>query len=113
MGGKKGKKSKKSKKTDGDDEKKEDVEESKVELPSYGWIKITLRLCNSPTPQFNLFDVYMLSSQRVMMVHKKIVDHHGRIENIKVFNRDPTQFIAEAKAKEEARIKAQKEAERA
>ena len=48
-----------------------------------------------------------------MMLHKKIVEYHGRIENVKVFNRDPTQFILEAKEKEEARIKALKEAEKA
>ena len=48
-----------------------------------------------------------------MMLHKKIVEYHGRIENVKVFNKDPTQFILEAKEKEEARIKALKEAEKA
>ena len=47
---KKGKKSKKSKKTDGDEDKKEDVEEAKIELPSFGWIKITVS--NIPTPLY-------------------------------------------------------------
>ena len=55
----------------------------------------------------------MLTSQRVMMIQKKIVDHHGRIENVKVFNKDPTPFIKEAKEREEARIKAEKDAEKA
>ena len=48
-----------------------------------------------------------------MMIHKKIIDHHGRIENVKLFDKDPTGFIREAKEREEARIKAEKEAERA
>ena len=48
-----------------------------------------------------------------MMLHKKIVDHHGRIENVKLFDKDPTVFIAEAKQREEDRIKALKEAEKA
>ena len=55
----------------------------------------------------------MLTSQRVMMIHKKIIDYHGRVDNVKLFNKDPTTYIAEAKQKEEARLKAIKEAERA
>ena len=50
-------------------------------------------MCNAPTPEFNWFEVYMLTSQRVMMIQKKIVDHHGRVENVKLFNNDPTPFI--------------------
>ena len=48
-----------------------------------------------------------------MMLHKKIVEWHGRIENVRVFNKDPTMFIKEAREKEEQRIKALKEAEKA
>ena len=48
-----------------------------------------------------------------MMIQKKIVDHHGRVENVKLFNCDPTPFIKEAKQREEDRIKAEKEAEKA
>ena len=55
----------------------------------------------------------MLTSQRVMMIHKKIIEYHGRIENVKVFDKDPTPFIQAAKEAEEARLKAIKEAERA
>ena len=39
---------------------------------------------------YNWYDVYMLTSQRVMMLHKKIIEYHGRIENVKVFDKDPT-----------------------
>ena len=48
-----------------------------------------------------------------MMIQKKIIDHHGRVENVKLFNVDPTHFIQEAKQKEEDRIKAEKEAAKA
>ncbi len=48
-----------------------------------------------------------------MMIHKQIIDHHGRVENVKLFDKDPTIFIKEAKEREEARIKAEKEAEKA
>ena len=130
--GKKGKKGKK-KAAEGDEEQKNENEELKVSLPKYGWIKITvseictllpdfvfliyfckkqLRLCNAPTPQYNWFEVFMLTSQRVMQVHKQIIDHHGRIENVKLFNVDPTNFIKEAKQREQQRILDEKEAEK-
>ena len=48
-----------------------------------------------------------------MMVQKKIIDHHGRIENIKLFNCDPTHMIKMAKDREEERVKKEKEAEKA
>ena len=47
------------------------------------------------------------------MIKKQVVDHHGRVENVKIFNVDPTPFIRAAKAEEEARIKAEQEAEKA
>ena len=49
-----------------------------------------LRLCAPPVRDYNWYDVYMLTSQRVMMLHKKIIEYHGRIENVKVFDKDPT-----------------------
>lgn len=47
------------------------------------------------------------------MVKKKIVDHHGRVENVKLFNTDPTPARNEARRKEEERAKAIKDAEKA
>lgn len=41
------------------------------------------------------------------MINSRIVDHHGRIENIKLFNVDPTPYIALAKEKEIQRVKAE------
>ena len=41
-GGKKGKKKDKKKTADGDEETKNENEELKVDLPKYGWIKITV-----------------------------------------------------------------------
>ena len=79
-------------------------------LVSFFW---QLKLVNSPTPEINTFDVFMLTSQKVFMVKKKIVDHHGRVENVKLFNCDPTPFRVEAKRKEEERAKAIKDAEKA
>jgi len=96
------KSSKKKKAVDPDaEEKKAEAEEFKVVMPKYGWIKITvsteskhllkqvtnpiafvfeqLRLCAAPTPQYNHFTVYMLSTARVMMIHRNIVEHHGRV----------------------------------
>ena len=47
------------------------------------------------------------------MIHKKIIENHGRVENVKLFNKDPTGFIKEAKEKEAARLQAIKDAEKA
>ena len=41
------------------------------------------------------------------------MDHHGRIENVKLFNVDPTPYIKEAKQREEDLAKAEKDAEKA
>ena len=89
-GKKKGAKKGKKKTGDGDEEAKNENEELKVSIPKFGWIKITvstwrnilllmafnlmimfrlqLKLCNAPTPEYNWFDIYMLTSQRVMMI---------------------------------------------
>ena len=81
-GGKKGKKGAKKKVAEGDEEAKNENEELKVAIPKFGWIKITvstpsllrlffwltrwlrlqLKLCNAPTPEYNWFDIYMLTS---------------------------------------------------
>ena len=39
-----------------------------------------------------------------MMIRQKIIDHHGRVENIKLFDKDPTPLIKEAE--EQARQRA-------
>jgi len=46
------------------------------------------------------------------MINSRIIEHHGRIENIKLFNVDPTPYIKEAKEKEIERVKAVQEAAR-
>lgn len=45
-----------------------------------------------------------------MMLHKKIIEYHGRIENVKVFNKDPTPYIQAAEEKKAERAKALKAA---
>ena len=92
-GGKKSKKDKE-KGAEGEEEKKEESADTIVPLPKYGWIKIKvsqvkscnlssntvfttngiwfslqLRLCNAPTPQYNWFDIFMLTCQKVRMIH--------------------------------------------
>ena len=44
--GKKGKGAKKKKTTEGDEEAKNENEELKVNLPTYGWVKITVSFIN-------------------------------------------------------------------
>ena len=42
------------------------------------------------------------------MVKQKIIDHHGRVENIQLYDKDPTVFKKEAEALEKAKEKEQK-----
>ena len=55
----------------------------------------------------------MLSTARVMMIHRNIVEHHGRVQNVKLFDKDPTNFINAAKEREEQRARLMKELEKA
>ena len=83
------KKAAKAKKEDGDDEPKEENPAFTVNLPQYGWIRLTLILCDSPTPKFNEFKVVLRSSDRVLELKKVIADRHGRVDNVRFYNVDP------------------------
>ena len=92
MGGKK--KSKKGKK--GKKEKGEKVEKVTVinpifncKLPHFGWIRVTLCLCDPPVPKFNVFKVIMRSNHGVAEIKKHIVNMHGRVEDVCLYSRDP------------------------
>lgn len=90
MGGKKKKKKgKSSKKKKEDDGEKEEKEEFVVQMPSYGWIRLQLKLCDPPFTNTNTFRTVMRSNQSMMDVKKRIIDYHGRIENIVLYNIDP------------------------
>lgn len=91
MGGKKkGKKKKKKEKKEDDDENKDEVNEDFIiKLPSYGWIRLWLKLCDPPTPLYNNFRTIMRSNQSLLDVKSRIIDFHGRIENINLYNTDP------------------------
>lgn len=92
MGGKKKKKGgkKKKEKKEGEEGDKDEVNpEFIVNLPSYGWIRLWLKLCDPPTQQYNTFRTIMRSNQSLTDVKKRIVDFHGRIENINLYNTDP------------------------
>jgi len=91
MGGKKKKKkSKKAKK-----EKKEGDEDEEpnplfiVTLPTYGWIRLELHLCDPPTEKYNKFRVCMKTDDRILEVKDRVVNYHGCIENLNVYNKDP------------------------
>jgi len=90
MGGKKKKKGKKKKaeKKEGDDDD-EVKEEFVVKLPNYGWIRLHLKLCDPPSEMYNSFRTIMRSNHSMMDVKKRIIDYHGRIENINMYNTDP------------------------
>ena len=91
MGGKKKKKkSKKAKKEkvegEGDDEPNPLFI---VTLPVYGWIRLELRLCDPPTEKYNMFRVCMKTDDRILEVKDRVVNYHGRVENMNIYNKDP------------------------
>ena len=49
-----------------------------------------------------MFDTHMLTNSKIMMVKRKIAEHHGRVEDIKIFNIDPGPFWKEEKDRKEA-----------
>lgn len=86
---KKGKaKKKKEKKEKGSDDEEE---QGKIEinLPQYGWIRIELRLCDPPVAKYNSFKVVMRSHDRILELKKRIIDFHGCVDDIHIFNKDP------------------------
>ena len=87
-GKKKGKASKAVKKVD-DGEPKIRNPLFENHLPFFGWIRVTLRLCDPPVPEFNFFRVIMRANQGVNEIKKHIINHHGRVEQISLFSRDP------------------------
>jgi len=88
--GKKKKKGKKEKKEgDEEEEKQEENPYFKVELPEYGWIRLELKLCDAPSTKFNTFRVVMRSDDRMLELKKRIIDFHGRVENVHIYNKDP------------------------
>ena len=92
MGAKKKKKAKKKKEKkegDEDENKEEENPAFKFDPPHFGWIRIELRLCDPPTQKHNKHLVIMRSSDRILELKKRIVEYHGRIDNISVYNKDP------------------------
>ena len=99
---KKGGKKKKSKKEKNDDEEeKQEDPILPIELQHYGWIRVEFQLCN-PIPckvdpdkiktkkkNWNTFVEIMRADERVLELKKRIVDYHGRVDNVALYNYDP------------------------
>jgi len=80
-------------KKDGEEEVKEEIPKP----PETGYINLKLRLCNPPEPNgkdFCFFNVFMLSSARIMMVKDEITEYHGRVENIRLYDKEPPKINA-------------------
>ena len=90
MGVKKGKKKKSSTKD------KPAKEESKGDnamtetstLPEYNWIRVRLQLCD-PISRHNNFKVVMRADERILELKKRIIDYHGRVDNVNIYSKDP------------------------
>ena len=93
MGGKKAKKGGKKKGGKKAASKKVDDGEPKVvnplfknSLPFYGWIRVELRLCDPPVADFNKFRVCLRANQGVNEIKKHIINNHGRVEHVALYN---------------------------
>lgn len=102
---KKGGKKKKAKKERNDDEEEKDSDPIlPIELQHYGWIRVEFQLCN-PIPckvppskttnkttgkkNWNTFIEVMRADERVLELKKRIVDYHGRVDEVALYNYDP------------------------
>ena len=45
-----------------------------------------------------------------MMIKQKIIDHHGRVENIRLYDKDPTFYIKEAEEIAKQKLKDEEKA---
>jgi hypothetical protein len=88
-GKKKGGKKKKKAAAGDDDEPKEENPDLKIELINYGWIRVTFILCDAIVPKYNKFIAVMRSDERVLEMKKRIIDFHGRVEDIALYDQDP------------------------
>jgi hypothetical protein len=86
---KKGKKKAKANKEGEDDEPKEENPYLQVNLVNYGWIRVTFILCDAIVPKYNKFIAVMRSDERVLELKKRIIDFHGRVEDIALYDCDP------------------------
>tara|TARA_B110000285_G_scaffold195825_1_gene226376 strand:- start:285 stop:665 length:381 start_codon:yes stop_codon:yes gene_type:complete len=91
MGGKK--KKKKSKKVKKEKVEGEGDEEPNplfnVVLPVFGWIRLELRLCDPPTEKYNMFRVCLKTDDRILEIKDRVVNYHGRVEQLNIYNKDP------------------------
>jgi hypothetical protein len=64
----------------------------------------------APSP-FNWFEVVMLANQRVFMIKQKIIEHHGRVQDVRLYDTyfNDEEWKAHCKKLEEVE-KAKKEA---
>ena len=89
MGGKKRKKSIKKQKTKLADDEKEINPNFLVKPVATGWIRLELRLCDPPFNKINSFKQVFRSDSKILDVKQRVIDFHGRVENIMIYNSDP------------------------
>ena len=61
--------------------------------PTHGWIR--LKLCDISTPELNLgnyFHTEIMTNSRVWKIKERILKHHGNIDDIQLYDKDPSHF---------------------
>eukprot|EP00350_Pseudokeronopsis_sp_OXSARD2_P008297 CAMPEP_0170557048 /NCGR_PEP_ID=MMETSP0211-20121228/19160_1 /TAXON_ID=311385 /ORGANISM="Pseudokeronopsis sp., Strain OXSARD2" /LENGTH=50 /DNA_ID=CAMNT_0010867741 /DNA_START=142 /DNA_END=294 /DNA_ORIENTATION=+ len=46
-----------------------------------------MKLCDAPT-EYNFFETKMRTNQNIMELKQKIVEAHGRVDNIRIYDKD-------------------------
>ena len=76
------------------------------DLPTYGFLKMKMQLCDPPS-KYNFFEIFMRADETIMEIKKRIIDHHGRINNIRLYDNDPTSYLRKiAEIEKERKLKA-------
>ena len=66
--------------------KKEEEYNNMVNIPEHGWVKIDMRIVNW---KFNFFQFYVKSNDCLSKIHAKIIERHGRVDNIRIYQNEP------------------------
>jgi hypothetical protein len=60
---------------------------------------------------FNYIDVFMHANNNLMQVHRKIVDNHGRVDNVRLFDKDYKVFEDMPKIDKKTEVEETKQSE--
>ena len=57
-----------------------------INIPEHGWIKLDMKISNW---KFNYFPIYVKSNDWLSKIYFKIIEKHGRVDDIRIFLNEP------------------------